>query len=298
MSRFRLPAFLAALVALLAVAAVAAGHPLDVTDSDHDKFKNFADNCPNNYNPKQTDTDGDTPEPIFIHEGNPTTGPIQVYPFTDGQGLPTDRAPDVGGDACDNDDDGDGITDNPKRDNCKLDPNPGQEDNDSDGIGDVCDEDDDNDETFDAVDNCPTTSNSNQVDFDKDGKGDACDPDGPKAKGSGLKGGDPNDKAAPKVSLRLARRYRFQELGAGLAVGARCSEGCVLEAELRHARKLIGRGAAQVEERGFTFAFVKFSGKSMRRLKRAGFAMTTLTVKATDANGNTARVRRKLRLTH
>ena len=43
------------------------------------------------------------------------------------------------GDACDNDDDGDGVLDG--ADNCQFDVNPLQEDSDNNGIGDVCQDD-------------------------------------------------------------------------------------------------------------------------------------------------------------
>jgi hypothetical protein len=75
------------------------------TDSDGDGILDSADNCPLNFNPDQTDTDGN------------------------GQG-----------DACDfglPDTDGDGIDD--LIDNCVDVINPGQQDADGDGIGDACD---------------------------------------------------------------------------------------------------------------------------------------------------------------
>ena len=56
-------------------------------------------------------------------------------PFTNFDQADTDK--DDAGNACDTDDDGDGIDD--VADNCPLDANPQQSDADDDGIGDVCD---------------------------------------------------------------------------------------------------------------------------------------------------------------
>ena len=79
------------------------------------------------------------------------------------------------GDACDPDDDNDGVPDT--TDNCDFTPNPGQQDNDRDGLGDACDLDDDNDGVPDTTDNCDFAPNPGQEDNDRDGQGDACDPD-------------------------------------------------------------------------------------------------------------------------
>lgn len=85
------------------------------------------DNCIDVINPMQDDTDGD-----------------------------------LLGDACDADDDGDGLAD--EDDNCPLVQNIDQSDQDGDGIGDVCD-------------SCPEQFNEDQRDIDGDGLGDICDAD-------------------------------------------------------------------------------------------------------------------------
>ncbi len=166
-------------------------------DLDNDSICELVDNCPGDYNPAQTDTDGDMAGDICDNDddddGIPDVTdncPLVANPSqedTDGDGQ---------GDICDLDDDDDTIPDT--ADNCPLDPNPlqedddgdelgnvcdncpddfnpGQEDLDQDGLGDVCDDDDDGDSVPDVTDNCPQVWNPDQKDSDGDGAGDACD---------------------------------------------------------------------------------------------------------------------------
>ncbi len=105
-----------------------------------DGIADGVDNCPTLANPEQLNLDGDAL-----------------------------------GDACDDDDDDDGILDDV--DNCPTAANPAQLNLDGDALGDVCDDDDDDDGVLDDVDNCPTVANAFQVDHDDDGLGNPCDPD-------------------------------------------------------------------------------------------------------------------------
>ncbi|WP_433927411.1 thrombospondin type 3 repeat-containing protein [Sorangium cellulosum] len=132
--------------------AVETGEPLSSTwaacaaptpgavDGDGDGVV-VGDNCPRTQNPDQADSDAN--------------------------GV---------GDACDIDDDGDGVHND--ADNCPRAANPGQGDADEDGTGDACDEDvvdSDADGVIDGVDSCPAVPNPGQADTDADGVGDDCD---------------------------------------------------------------------------------------------------------------------------
>jgi hypothetical protein len=145
-------------------------------DRDNDSFPDLVDNCPDNFNPIQTDTDGDGQgdacDPDIDGDGvlnNTDNCPYNANP------TQTDTDGDGAGDACDPDLDGDGIEN--EEDNCESSPNPDQADMDNDGRGDACDPDIDGDGVLNDADNCPLIANDNQADLDNDGVGNLCDPD-------------------------------------------------------------------------------------------------------------------------
>ena len=112
-------------------------------DSDGDGVNDNADNCPLTTNPDQANADG---------------------------------AMD-GGDACDDDDDNDGVDDAAED---ALGTDPKKADSDGDGISD-------------DIDNCPKTANPDQANSDDDDLGDACDSGGGGGSGTGGTGGGAGD---------------------------------------------------------------------------------------------------------
>lgn len=145
-------------------------------DSDLDSIFDDEDNCPDTFNPTQTDTDGDgfgdACDPDIDNDG--LLNENDNCPFT-ANPTQTDTDGDGQGDACDIDDDNDGIDD--EDDNCPLNANADQADMDNDGLGDLCDPDVDGDGAPDITDTCPDLANPDQADMDGDGTGDLCDPD-------------------------------------------------------------------------------------------------------------------------
>lgn len=93
---------------------------------------------------------------------------------TDGDGIGDngDAFPNDANESTDTD--GDGMGDN--GDNCAAAANPDQADADSDDIGDACDGDDDNDGVIDMEDTFPLDT-TESIDFDGDSIGDNADPD-------------------------------------------------------------------------------------------------------------------------
>ena len=121
------------------------GFTVNLSDVDDDGVEDIVDNCKNTQNPDQSDLDSDSI-----------------------------------GDVCDEDIDGDDITnsvpyDGTGEDECPFEVASSSQDSDQDGCIDNLDQ--DGDGILDANDNCILVPNPNQANLDGDAQGDACDVD-------------------------------------------------------------------------------------------------------------------------
>jgi len=141
-------------------------------DGDMDGIIDINDNCPNDPNPDQEDLDQDGLGNVCDDDsdGDGVSNGDDQFPLDSTENSDTDN--DGVGNNADLDDDGDGMNDTD--DAFPLDSNE-TTDTDNDGIGNNGDADDDGDGIDDTTDNCPFVSNSDQGDEDNDGIGTACD---------------------------------------------------------------------------------------------------------------------------
>ncbi len=138
-------------------------------DTDGDGLPNAVDNCVRVYNPAQHKT---TPGAQLGDACNTDDDLDGILDREDAcPKIPGITA--VGGGACDNDEDADGIQD--RNDNCPGIANPDQADLNGNGLGNGCDVDLDGDGVPNNLDNAKEVQNPDQLDRDHDGIGDVAD---------------------------------------------------------------------------------------------------------------------------
>lgn len=130
-------------------------------DDDNDGIQNDEDNCPASPNPNQLNADNDGQGDVCDNDDDNDGIP------DDQDAFPLDASESV-------DTDGDGIGSN--IDNCPLVSNSSQLDTDGDDLGNACDPDDDGDGVLDAEDDFPSDP-AESIDTDGDGLGNNVDSD-------------------------------------------------------------------------------------------------------------------------
>jgi hypothetical protein len=190
--------------------------------------------------------------------------------------------------------DGDGVDFH--TDNCPAVANAGQANADGDSQGDACDADDDNDGLPDAVE-ATLGSNPLSADTDGDGKPDGVDGclklAAATADGCPVILGTPLDQAGPGLALtRVAKTLKRKDfLAKGVGGSAQCDTPCSLEIELFGSARSVQLAAYNVaigsRKLPLAAGLRKFTVKPSKKLVgRARKLTVQLRVTATDAAGN------------